>query len=123
MNEPYNAIFQHTLLPEDKRNENVYMHKWLKNDGDFIIENEEIYVLRIGEYQGYYYLPTEPIKSSKAGILEINKLKDEIINSDDIIYSIHFDDSYTKKLEAIEEQRKIEEETNRTINRKSISER
>lgn len=112
MNEPYNAIFQHTFLPEDKRNENVYMYNWLKNDGEFINENEEIYVLRIGEYQGYYYLPTEPIKSSKAGILEIIKLEGEIINSGDIIYSIHYDDSYTRKLEAIEEQRKIEEETN-----------
>lgn len=112
MKEPYNAIFQHTLLPEDKRNENVYMHKWLKVDGDFINENDEIYVLRIGEYQGYYFLPTQPIKSSNSGVLEINKLEGEIINSEDIIYSIHFDDSYTKKLEAIEEQRKIEEETN-----------
>lgn len=112
MNKPYNAIFQHTLLPEDKRNENVYMHNWLKNDGDFINENEEIYVLRIGEYQGYYYLPTEPIKSSKAGTLEINKLKGELINSDDIIYSIHFDDSYTKKLEAIEKQKIIDDEIN-----------
>ncbi|MDP3946461.1 MAG: GIY-YIG nuclease family protein [Lutibacter sp.] len=112
MNEPYNAIFQHSLLPKEKQSENVYMFKWLKNDGDFVNENEEIYILRIGEYEGYYCLPTQPIKSSKAGILEIKKVKDDIINSNDIIYNIHFDDSYTKKLEAIEKQKKIEEEIN-----------
>src|SRR5690606_15070360 len=102
MNEPYSEIFQHTLLPEDKQNENVYMYKWLKNDGDFVNVDEEIYILRIGEYQGYYYLPTQPIKSSNAGILEIKKVKDDLINSNEIIYVIHFDDSYTNKLAAIE---------------------
>lgn len=104
MNEPYNEIFQHTFLPEEKRSENVYMSKWLKNDGDFINENEEIFVLRIGEYRGYYYLPTQPIKSSKSGILEIRKANDEIINSNEIIYIVHFDDTYTKKLADIKEQ-------------------
>lgn len=107
MSEPYNAIFQHTLLPVAEPSENVYLHEWLKNDGDFVNENEKICILMIGEFKAGYYF-----QSVKAGILEINKLKGEIINSDDIIYSIHFDDSYTKKLEAIEEQRKIEEETN-----------
>lgn len=112
MNEPYKNIFQHTSLPRNKQNENVYMHRWLKNDGDVIKENEEIYILRIGEYIGDYYLPTEPIKSSKAGILEIKKLKGEIINSKEIINKVHFDDFYTKKLDVIEKQQKKEEEIN-----------
>jgi len=108
MNEPYNEIFQHTLLPKEKQSENVYMHQWLKNDGDFVKENEELYILRIGEPQGYYVLPTEPIKSSKTGIIEIKKNnKGDIINSNDIIYSIHFDDKYTKKLEDIKNQNEI----------------
>lgn len=110
MNEPYNAIFQHTLLPEEKQSETVYMYKWLKNDGDYVTEDDEIYILRIGEYQGYYYLPTQPIKSSKTGILEIKKVKDEIINSNDIIYKIHFDDFYSEKLETDKKQRKLEQE-------------
>jgi len=124
MKDSYNSVFQHNCLPEDKRNEIVYMHKWLKNDGDFISENEEIYILRIGEYQGYYYLPTQPVKSSKSGILEIKKIKDEIINSGDVIFKIHFDDCYTKTIEAIECQKKIDEEisiTKSLINKPTVN--
>lgn len=107
MKEPYNAIFQHSLLTRAEPNDKVYLHEWLKKDGDFVNENERICILMVEKFKdGCYFQSTE------AGILEIKKLKDDIINSDDIIYSIHFDDSYTKKLEAIEEQRKIEEEIN-----------
>lgn len=108
MKAPYNEIFQHTLLPKEKQNENIYMHQWLKNDGDFVNENEELYILRIGEPQGHYILPTEPIKSSKAGIIEIKIAnKGDLINSNDIIYCIHFDDKYTKEIEEIKIKNEI----------------
>lgn len=104
MDEPHCEIFQHTDLPDEKQSENVYMYKWMKNDGDYVNEDDELYVLRIGEYLGFHYLPTQPIKSSKTGVLEINKVKDDIILSNEIIYKIHFNDEYTRKLEAIEKQ-------------------
>lgn len=107
MKEPYNAIFQHSLLSGAEPNDNVYLHEWIKKDGDFVNKNEKICILMIEKFKAGCYF-----QSTEAGILETKKIKDEIVNSNDIIYSIHFDDSYAKKLEAIEEQRKIEEETN-----------
>lgn len=115
--EPYIEVFSHEQLPREKRSENIYINKWLKNDGDYVNVNDDLLVLRIGEYTRMYgFLPSQPLKAPATGILEVRKKNEDLLKTDDILFKIHFNNSYSEKLEKIKEEKRIKEELEITKN-------
>lgn len=115
--EPYIEVFSHEQLPREKRSENIYINKWLKNDGDYVNVNDDLLVLRIGEYTRMYgFLPSQPLKAPATGILEVRKKNEDLLKTDDILFKIHFNNSYSEKLEKIKEEKRRKEELEITKN-------
>src|SRR5688500_774934 len=85
-NNPFQMSFDVDSLPDEKRNENVYLFEWLKNDGESVEKGQPLYRIRIGEYfGGYMCFTSQPIAAKESGIVQKCREKGDAIQNGDII--------------------------------------
>ena len=108
MRPDYEEIFLHTALPKGYQDAKVFVHKWLKADGQYVEKNEDLYVLRIGEFTEKNCRPSEAIKSIESGILKIVKNENDLILSHEVVFCINFDEEKIKELKKIKETQRID---------------
>lgn len=90
------VCFDFHVLPEEYKKDNIYMYEWYKSDGEWVEKGKPLYKIRIGEYFGVAsFLSCEPFNAHQSGILQQKKNKDELIQPEDIIYTIHPKGMYT----------------------------
>jgi len=90
------GCFDFHVLPEKNKKDKIYMSEWYKNDGEWVEKGKPLYTIRIGEYfGGWSFLSCEPFNAPQSGILQQKKNKNELIQPEDIIYTIHPKGMYT----------------------------
>jgi hypothetical protein len=97
-NDSSDTAFSFAILPDDKKEEKVYLHEWLKNDGEWVEKGQPLYRIRVGEYLGIALLnASQPILSKKSGVLQTLKKKNDAIQDGEIICTIHPLGQYEKE--------------------------
>lgn len=87
-NDSLDIFFNYNILPDNAKNEKIYLYNWLKNDGDWIDENHPLFEIGVGE-RGGFSLASQPITAKSSGIIQLLKKKDEQIQDGDKICIIH----------------------------------
>ncbi|HAN79500.1 MAG TPA: hypothetical protein DCQ31_17905 [Bacteroidales bacterium] len=83
-------MFNFMNLPKQNRKDNVYICCWLIQNGDWINENEPLYLIRVGEKSvSGHILKSQPLKAQYSGIIEILVQEDEQITSEKQIYKVY----------------------------------
>jgi len=89
-NLPFDLFFNSNNLPDNKKQEKVYLYEWLKNDGDWVDEGQPLYNIRAGEKIGIgLAFISNDLKAQRSGIIQQHKKKGDLINNGDKLYTIH----------------------------------
>jgi uncharacterized membrane protein YhaH (DUF805 family) len=96
VNEPKDFYFRFEWLPEEYKGKEVFFTRWLKSDGDWVEEDQPIFVVTFNNPSSV--LQTKVVLSEKSGFIQFHKKEaDDLINPGDKIYTLFPPGLYEKE--------------------------